>query len=1120
MKLFKHFRYCALLAILVFTFAAQPSPGQQLIQLVNNPALSPDGKKIAFDWNGDIWEVDSAGGLARQVTTSPSSESSPKYSPDGKTFAFNSTHEGNRQVFTMPVAGGAATQITFHSSGSRIVEWMADGKHLLISGTRDHYWGRGAGRMFLIEAKPRPFEKLVFDAYGREGTISPDGKQVLFTRESISWYRKGYRGSQAGQIWKYDMEQKSFSEIEKHEGGCRSPIWAADGKSFFYVSQESGSFNLWKKELDSKKKTQLTTFDDDTVVQPAISRDGNTLVFRHLFDLYRYDVKKGGKPQKLEIKINRDFAQQNRKRTILSSATEVAFSKDGLEIAFISGGDLWVMDTELREPKQVTRTGSQERSPVFCDDGESIVFISDQKGQSDIWKAKRGDAKKFWWQNSSFQLTQLTEDSDVESDLRLSPQKTYLSFVRGTGELWIMNPDGSNKKRLLNSWNSPSYDWSPDDKWIVYAQSDNDFNRDIHIMPVDQSRKPFNISMHPDNDYNPRWSPDGKVIAFTGRRYGDESDIYFVFLQSSEDETSSRDRRLKKAIDKMKARKKKAASSKSAGGKTASKGKAAPWKRSDDKSKKGSPSASSPKSASAAAKKKKVPEVKIDFEGLIDRIRRVSIPDTSEGGLLWSPDSKKLAFAASIRGKRGLYTITPRESTSPVFLMSTVGSNPKWTSTNTIYWLVGGRPTVTTATGKSTSYSFSTRHEYDQSEKFLAAFELCWREMRDNFYDGNMNNKNWNAIRRKYSEAAKTAPDSATFSVVINMMLGELNASHMGFFGGGRFGFGRGASGASWTETTAHFGLRFDPDFKGPGLKVRDVVYRSPAWKKESRVEAGEIILAIDGKEVDPAMELTAILNGNPNRDVILKVKNTKGEEREVKIRPTSYGAITGLLYEHWVRQNQQAVAKASDNKFGYLHIRGMNMSSFRRFEQELYKIGHGKDGIVIDVRENGGGSTTDHLLTSLTQPVHAITVPRGGGSGYPHDRKIYASWNKPIVVMCNQNSFSNAEIFSHAIKYLKRGQLVGVPTAGGVISTGGTGIMDIGFIRKPFRAWYLKKDGEDMELNGAVPHHVIWPHPGEMPRGVDRQLNKAIDVLKEDVAKFKSTPKPTLKPASQRPKK
>ena len=164
-------------------------------------------------------------------------------------------------------------------------------------------------------------------------------------------------------------------------------------------------------------------------------------------------------------------------------------------------------------------------------------------------------------------------------------------------------------------------------------------------------------------------------------------------------------------------------------------------------------------------------------------------------------------------------------------------------------------------------------------------------------------------------------------------------------------------------------------------------------------------------------------------------------------------------------------------------------MSSFYRFEQELYAVGAGKQGLIIDVRENGGGSTTDHLLTALTQPVHAITKPRGGGEGYPHDRKVYASWNKPIIVLCNQNSFSNAEIFSHAIKNLGRGQVVGVPTAGGVISTGGTSIMDLGFLRMPFRGWYLINDGEDMELNGAVPHHVLWPQPGEMPAGKDVQL-------------------------------
>ena len=194
-----------------------------------------------------------------------------------------------------------------------------------------------------------------------------------------------------------------------------------------------------------------------------------------------------------------------------------------------------------------------------------------------------------------------------------------------------------------------------------------------------------------------------------------------------------------------------------------------------------------------------------------------------------------------------------------------------------------------------------------------------------------------------------------------------------------------------------------------------------------------------------------------------------------------------------------------------------MSMPSFYKFEEDLYAAGAGKEGLIVDVRENGGGSTTDLLLTCLTQPVHAITVPRGGGPGYPQDRKIFASWSKPIVVLCNQNSFSNAEIFSHAIKTLRRGHLVGTPTAGGVISTGATGIMDLGTLRLPNRGWFLLHTGEDMELNGAVPDVVVWPMPGDMPKGKDDQLAKAVDVLSADVAEWKAQPRPKLRKATER---
>jgi tricorn protease len=201
----------------------------------------------------------------------------------------------------------------------------------------------------------------------------------------------------------------------------------------------------------------------------------------------------------------------------------------------------------------------------------------------------------------------------------------------------------------------------------------------------------------------------------------------------------------------------------------------------------------------------------------------------------------------------------------------------------------------------------------------------------------------------------------------------------------------------------------------------------------------------------------------------------------------------------------------------GYLHIQAMNQSSFEEFQRQLYAAGYGKEGLVIDVRDNGGGSTTDHLLTALTQPEHALTVPRGGGIGYPHSRRVYATWSRPVVVLCNQNSYSNAEIFSHAIKTLERGQLVGVPTAGGVVSTGATRIMDVGILRLPFRGWFVLGTGEDMELHGARPHHIVWPRPGQIPRGRDVQLEKGVEVLKAEVEAWKAIPRTDPKYASQR---
>ncbi len=1106
------------------------------IRMISDPALSPDGKQLAFSWRGDIWTVGTKGGTAKQLTTATARDSQPKFSPDGKQLAFVSNRSGSDQVYVMPASGGTPRQLTFHTEGYRLLEWYPDGQHLLTLAARDHFWRRPE-RFFRIATKPRTGEHLLFDAYGKQGTLSPDGKRLLFVREGTRWWRKGYVGSQAGQVWLYDFSSRKFHQEIKNDHGCRSPLWAPDGKQFYYVGGQSGAFNLWQHTIGSAKEKQLTEFGDDSVLFPCISRDGSTIVFRHLFDLYCLHPGSGKPPVKLNIVYNGDVARDPLLRRTLKSATEIAFSKDGLEIAFIAGGDVWVMDTELREPKQVTCTAEEERSLAFAPDGNALLFVSDKGEQSDIWQATRANPKAYWWQNDRFVLKRLTNDTDVESGLSFSPTGKRLAYIRGRGDLWVMNADGTGKRRILASWNEPDYDWSPDGKWFVYAVSDCDFNRDVFIVPLDGSRKPFNLSMHPDNDFAPVWSPDGSMIAFTARHITDEVDIYYVYLQAEKNEETARDRKLKKALEKLKKARKTSPGTAVSTPKTppsepAAKPKAKPTAQPQPTKKTAVPPAKTPgknapkptanKVAGAPPAKPAKPSIKpvvIDFEGIRDRVHRLWIPNSTESGLFWSPDSKRLAFRATISGKTGTYTISPPESLTPKLLTTQTGPAAIWISSgNQILWLVGTPASISASTGRKTSYTFKALQAVDVATRYETAFMQCWRQMRDHFYDGRLNNKNWDAIYRKYVAMAHDSVDLSMLGDIVSMMLGELNGSHLGFYTAGNMPGkpSQTSRKSQWKEVTVHLGLRFDPKYRGPGLKVRDVILHGPTDKKKSRVRPGEIVLQIDNKAVDPDLDLTTVLNGRRDRDITLHVKDAKGHERDVVIRPMTYAAVRTRLYEMWVRHNRALVTKASHGKLGYLHIQGMNMSSFYRFEQELYEVGAGKDGIVIDVRENGGGSTTDRLLTALTQPLHALTVPRGGKEGYPQDRTVYATWNKPIVVMCNQNSFSNAEIFSHAIKTLKRGHLVGVTTSGSVISTGGTQIMDIGFLRLPFRGWFLINSGLDMELNGAVPDYLVWPQPAELPAGKDRQLEKAVQVLQADVRQWKRKKHPPLRYASE----
>ncbi len=1086
--------------LLLVALLALPAPSQTPIRLAEDLALSPDGKTIAFAWRGDVWTAPVEGGAARRLTFHEADDDQPAFSPDGKTIAFVSDREGGNQIWLMPAAGGPPRRLTRHGEGFRLLEWFPDGSGLLVSAQRDHFW-RHADRLMKqpLEADRAP--TVLFDAYSEEAALTADGKAILYVRENAPLYRKRYRGAQASQLWRYTMATGEHELLRREDYSCRFPA-ALAGADYLYVSEEDGTFNVWR----SRSKQQMTDFEDDGAYFLTVSRDRKTAAFRRLFDVMVLDVA-SGTARKIELVDAGDGAPDEIVRTTITSADDVSFTPDGKMMAFIAGGDLFVMDAVLKEPVRVTQTPEEERAPLFVDD-ETLLFVSDTGGRSDVWQATRSDEKLYFWQNESFVLKAVTADENVETDLvRVPGEAGLVALTRDRGDLMLMKPDGSESRMLVPSWNRLRYDFSPDGRWIVYSQADDDFNNDVWIAPLDGSRERFNLSCHPDNDGDPVWSPDGKVIAFTGRRWGDEVDVAWVYLTDEAFEETDRDRKLEKALEAMKKGKKTAARSRP----TSAPAESRPAED-GDKTAKGEE-----KKGEAAESKKDEKLVRIDFEGIRDRLRRISVPNSREGSLIFWPEGSKLLFRASIGGKSGLYSVEFPEARSPkLFCASPPFSLRVLPEAKQLGGIAGGKPALLDKNGKVTEHAVEVRQTIDLKAFSKAVFDQAWRAMRDGFYDGRLGNSNWAEVRRKYGAMAATCVDARALSTVCNMMLGELNGSHLGFSMRSMPSAEGRQRGSGWAERTVHLGARFDESHKGPGWLIRDVVPETPAARKRSLLRAGETILMVNDRAVDPGLDVAAVLTLPPDEVVRLRVRGLDGEERDVEIRPTSYGAVRAALYEDWVKRNRARVNELSKGEFGYLHIRAMSGGNLLQFDEELYRVGHGKKGLVIDVRENGGGSITDHLLTSLTQPTHAITRPRGGGEGYPHDRRIYATWDKPIVVLCNQNSFSNAEIFSHAIKTLGRGRVVGVRTAGGVISTGGARLMGGAFVRMPFRGWYLL-DGEDMELNGCRPDAEIWPAPGDWPAGIDTQLAKAVDFLAEDVKAFEARPRPKLRKATER---
>lgn len=1053
-----------------------------------HPAPSPDAASIAFSWQGDIWLVDASGGRARRLTAHPATERFPIWSRDGRLLAFCSDRYGNEDVFVMPADGSQPPKrLTFASSADIPTDFSVDGKAVLFMSFRGEgiRWMPGVYRVPLRGGTPI----LTQTALGRSASFSPDPERLVFVRGATSGTRRGYRGSANRDLWLRGADG-TYVQITDFDGDDDDPSWLGPD-AIAFRSARNGAKNVFVLDLPSGACRAVTAHTGSDVRAPRASADGSLIAYE--FERRIWTVSPtGGSPLPLTIDVSHDLIiEPLQRRTDTRDATEIAIHPEGKLAAFVVHGDVFVTeilpknDQEIASPKtvQVTQTPGREQDVSWSPDGEKLLFTSDRNGNADLFVARLPQDSKSWVDVVTFTLTPLTSSDEEEHLGRFSPDQTRIAFVRGKGDLTLMDADGSNQRLLIPHWSTPQFCWSPDGKWLAVANTDQEYNSEIWIHGVDTDQA-YNVSRHPDDDLSPSWSPDGKRLVWVSKRHADTFDVWGVWLaQADHEKTPAEWLAYWNAQDQPK------------NGNDTPDG-----DQKTDKKKNGKKKKDEKKKGEEEAKKWEpdLPTLTIDFDRLWERAQPITDLKGDESLPLTSPYGKWVVFSAEHEGERDLYRV--RWDGQKIKRLAGGGQAPTQIILSedgkTLFYLdqQGTIRRMDLEGNAGDPVPFRARYEVDVFRERAAAFDEGWRALKEWFYDADFHGIDWNAVREKYRTWAIEASCEADFSDVMNLVVGELNASHS------RYASAPDAPG----DRTGWIGAIFDPEAGGPGLRVDRIVADSPAARTDVALQPGERILAVNGQILEPETNIFESLIDTAGHEVFLEVQSTTGIVRQVQVIPISTGAYQDLRYREWVRQRRALVDAYSNGRLGYLHVQSMDIPSFESFERDLYAAAHGKEGLLIDVRSNGGGWTTDYLMAVLNVTRHAYTIPRDGDptqKAYPQGRLPLAAWTRPALTLCNEDSYSNAEIFSHAFKELDRGLLVGKPTFGAVISTGGTRLINGGWIRLPLRGWYVASTGMNMENHGAQPDIVIGQPPDEdTVADRDSQLRQAVSVFLENL--------------------
>ncbi len=1051
-------------SLLIFVIAIAGSAQSSAVYMTE-PSLSPDRKEIVFVSGGDVWSAPAEGGIARLLVAHPANESKPLFSPDGRYLAFSSNRTGNGDIYILEIASGSIRRLTFDDVAEQLDAWSRDGKWIYFSSSSRDI--AGMNDVYRVAATGGTPMQVSADRYTSEFEAAPlaDGSIIFAARGNSAgqWWRRGHSHLDESELWQKTGD--AYTQLTQRGAKQMWPMVSPDGSKIFFMSDRSGQQNIWMMPRGGLAK-QVTNFTDGRVLWPTISYDGQEIVFERNFHIWKMKTDGGG-AREVSITLRGAASSPMIERVALGSQIrELSLSPDGKKVAVAARGEIFAASAkDGGDAVRVTTTPAAESYVTWSADSKRLVYSSERNGSMEI----------FQYDFTTETETQLTRGSNMDASPVFSPDGKSLAFIRNSRSLMVLDMASKEEREVSKLYSDPApllggdtVKWSPDGKWLAFltVSPETRSYTNVSVVPATGgTARPISFLAN-SNSGSLVWSPDGSYILFDTSQRTEDGQIARIDLKLRT--PKFREDQFRDLFKQENPRER------------PSQPGAAP-----------SPAASP---APAADKKDESRSTEIVFDDIRRRLSFIGTGLNNNSAVI-SPDGKTLIVLASAEGQFNLYTMPLDElanDSSARQLTSTPGfkSQAQFTpDSKEVYYLENGRIQIVGLDRREVRpLNLNIDVSVSFAEDKMEVFKQGWRYLRDNFYDDKYHGANWESVRSTYEPLIEASRTMDEVRRLMNMMVGELNASHLGVTGPSPF----------TASPVGKLGLRFDRgEYESNGrLKITEVIALSPAAVVKT-INVGDYLISVDGVKIGGGVNLEELLEGKVNRRVTLNVSASPdgSGKREVIVKPVTTGAEKNLLYRQWVEANRAYVAKISGGKLGYVHLPDMGQGSLNQLYIDLDAENQSKEGVVVDIRNNNGGFINPYVIDVLARRGYLTMRERGLWNVPARSNLGQRALERPTVLVINQHSLSDAEDMTEGYKALKLGKVVGEPTSGWIIYTWNSGLYDGTTVRLP-RQLILGSDGKNMELNPRTPDVPVTRPIGETLTGKDSQLDAAVRQL------------------------